>query len=112
MKMALAAATEDTRFPPLEPDELTPLNMEISVLSSPQRIETPESIIPGLHGVIVQKGKRRGLLLPQVWEESGWDRDRFLKELAVNKAGLHADFLRDPQVEWFVFEVDAFERQV
>ena len=111
-RMAIAAGTEDSRFPPVEPDELTQLNLEISVLSPPQKVKTIEEIIPGRHGVVIQKGKRRGLFLPQVWEESGWDRERFLKELAVNKTGLDTHFLHDPQVEWFVFEVDAFEGRV
>jgi AmmeMemoRadiSam system protein A len=86
---AQAAAFEDPRFQPVTADESGRLAVEISVLSVPQPIR-PEEVVTGLHGLIVTKGSRRGLLLPQVPVEWNWDRETFLSETCL-KAGLAAD---------------------
>ena len=86
---ALAAAFSDTRFPPVTPDEAPHLEIEISVLSPLQPI-APEDVELGKHGLVVTLGGRRGLLLPQVPVEYGWDRETFLAE-TCHKAGLPGD---------------------
>ncbi|MBZ5564959.1 MAG: AmmeMemoRadiSam system protein A [Acidobacteriia bacterium] len=86
---AMAAALQDPRFEPVTPRELPSLHMEISVLSPLEDI-TPEQIDVGRHGLIISRGRQRGLLLPQVAVEWNWDRERFLEETCV-KAGLPPD---------------------
>ena len=87
--MAVAAATEDPRFPPLTADELAEVTVEISVLSPFRRVTDVERVQVGTHGLMIFKGGRQGLLLPQVPVEQGWDREEFLEELC-QKAGLPA----------------------
>ena len=84
--MAGAAAERDSRFPPLRPDELAGLEIEISVLS-PMMPLRPEEIRVGLHGLYVKRGDQSGLLLPQVAVEWGWDAREFLRR-TFEKAGL------------------------
>lgn len=83
---AVAAATEDPRFPPVSPTELPSLRVEISVLT-PMFPIRPEEVEVGRHGLMVTQGRMRGLLLPQVPVEWGWDRETFLDQVCV-KAGL------------------------
>ena len=83
---AVAAATEDPRFPPVSPNELPSLRVEVSVLTPMVSIR-PEEVEVGRHGLMVTQGKLRGLLLPQVPVEWGWDRETFLEQTCV-KAGL------------------------
>jgi AmmeMemoRadiSam system protein A len=83
---AVAAATEDPRFPPVSPRELPSLRIEISVLTPLFPIR-PEEVEVGRHGLMVARGRMRGLLLPQVPVEWGWDRETFLDQACV-KAGL------------------------
>jgi len=83
---AVAAATGDPRFPPVSPDELPSLRVEISVLTPLVPI-LPGEVEVGRHGLMVAKGRMRGLLLPQVPVEWGWDRETFLDQTCV-KAGL------------------------
>ena len=85
-QMGISAATRDPRFPVLSPMELTQCDIEISVLSPRQTIG-PDEIEVGKHGLWVSQGHRRGVLLPQVASEYGWDSQRFLSETCV-KAGL------------------------
>ncbi len=86
---AVAAAFNDTRFMPVSEAEARELDIEISVLSPLQSI-APEDVEIGRHGLVVTLGGRRGLLLPQVPLEYGWDRDTFLAE-TCRKAGLPGD---------------------
>jgi len=79
---AVAAATEDPRFPPVSPKELPSLRVEISVLTPLFPIR-PEEVEVGRHGLMVEQGRRRGLLLPQVPVEWGWDRETFLDQVCV-----------------------------
>jgi len=72
--MARAAAVEDPRFPPLRPDELADVDLEISVLGPLVPVERPDEIVVGRDGLLVEEGFRRGLLLPQVpveWAGAG-----------------------------------------
>lgn|SRR5262249_13509426 len=88
-EMALAAAREDVRFSPVSAGELPDIGFEISILS-PFFSIPPEEVVPGLHGLLVRQGLRRGLLLPQVAALYAWDASRFLSE-ACRKAGLAGD---------------------
>lgn len=83
---AVAAALRDTRFSPVELEELPDLEIEISVLS-PFAPVRPEEVQPGEHGLMVTQGFCRGLLLPQVAREYGWTWEQFL-EATCRKAGL------------------------
>jgi AmmeMemoRadiSam system protein A len=86
--MAVAAAFEDPRFPPLNSMEYNDIDIEISVLSAMEPCHLTD-IIPGLHGAVLRRGFRTGVFLPQVASEQGWDRDSFLEHLCY-KAGLPA----------------------
>ena len=85
-RAAQAAALEDNRFEPVAEAELSEIAIEISVLSLPEPI-VPEAVEVGVHGLIVAMGRRRGLLLPQVATDQGWDRETFLDHTCL-KAGL------------------------
>jgi uncharacterized protein len=87
--MAVAAAFSDPRFPKLEASEFEGMDVEISILSPIFPIKA-ESVEVGIHGLIVSLGGRRGLLLPQVPVEQGWDRVYFLQHTCL-KAGLPTD---------------------
>jgi AmmeMemoRadiSam system protein B/AmmeMemoRadiSam system protein A len=86
-EMAVAAATEDSRFPPLTVEELDEVDIEISVLSPLRRVTDIEQIEVGTHGLVIVKAGQQGVLLPQVPVEEGWDREEFLEHLCL-KAGL------------------------
>jgi AmmeMemoRadiSam system protein A len=92
IEMAVAAASQDTRFEPLAADEMERLKIEISVLGLPEPVGDPERVEVGRHGIIVSKGYFKGLLLPQVPVEQRWDRETFLAHGCL-KAGL-------PPEEW------------
>jgi AmmeMemoRadiSam system protein A len=101
---AVAAATNDTRFAPVTMEELPRLEYEISVLSPLQPID-PEDVEVGKHGLVVTFGGRRGLLLPQVPVEHGWDREAFLAQTCM-KAGLPADaWQRGATMQAFTAEI-------
>jgi AmmeMemoRadiSam system protein A len=85
----VAAAFDDPRFAPLGKEEYPRLEYEISILSLVQPID-PEDVEVGKHGLVITYGGRRGLLLPQVAVEHGWDREKFLEQTCV-KAGLPTD---------------------
>jgi len=86
---AQAAAFHDPRFPPLAADELPQVEIEISVLSPCVEIR-PEEVEVGKHGLVISQDFYRGVLLPQVAVEQGWERERFLEETCY-KAGLPPD---------------------
>ena len=101
---AIAAAFQDPRFPAVTRAEAPRLKIEISVLSLPQPMRA-EEIVAGRHGLIVSLGPRRGLLLPQVAEEHGWDAPVFLAQ-TCRKAGLPPDaWQRGATIEAFTAEV-------
>ena len=105
-KMAVAAATEDPRFHKVSGSELDGLKIEISALTVPEPVPSTEKIEIGTHGLIVTKGFHRGLLLPQVAPEWGWNREEFLEHTCL-KAGLDREAWKDPdtKIEWFKAEV-------
>jgi len=85
--MAGQAAFHDPRFEPLKPWELEGLTLEISVLTPFEPVQDPKEIKVGVHGLMVAREGRRGLLLPQVPVEQGWTREEFLEQTCL-KAGL------------------------
>jgi len=93
-RMAIAAATEDPRFPPVRPEELNQITIEISVLTPLKKISSPEEIKIGRDGLYIEKGFYHGLLLPQVATEYGWNREEFLQHTCL-KAGLPPDAWRE-----------------
>jgi AmmeMemoRadiSam system protein A len=105
VEMALAAATQDTRFEPVESKELSDLKIEISVLGLPEPIQDPAEVQVGRHGIIVSKGFQRGLLLPQVPVEHRWDRETYLDHGCL-KAGLPPDaWKKGAKIEVFTAQV-------
>jgi len=106
VEMAIAAATEDPRFPPLQAGELDQVEIEISLLTPPLEISDPAEVVVGRDGLVVSKGHKRGLLLPQVTVEQGWDRETLLEHCCL-KAGLPADAWR-AGVKMEVFQAEIF----
>ncbi len=104
---ALAAAFNDPRFPPLSREELDEVRLEISILSIPRLLEEPEKVEVGKHGLIIVKGDKAGLLLPQVPVEEGWSREEFLKGVC-RKAGLPEDAWKDREARLYVFTAEVF----
>lgn len=101
---ARAAAFDDPRFLPVTREEAAELKIEISVLS-PLRPIAAEDVVVGKHGLVVIQGSRRGLLLPQVPVEWGWDRETFLSQTSM-KAGLAPDaWRRGAELQAFTAEV-------
>jgi AmmeMemoRadiSam system protein A len=107
-EVAEKAAFEDPRFPPLAPDEFRRVHIEISVLSQMQRITSIEEITVGTHGLFLEQGWHRGLLLPQVASEYGWGREEFLDNVA-RKAGVARTAWRDENTRLFIFSATVFE---
>ncbi|MCH8321309.1 MAG: AmmeMemoRadiSam system protein A, partial [Acidobacteria bacterium] len=106
-QMAVAAATRDPRFPAVRVEELPELQIEISALT-PLYPLRPEQIQVGVHGLMIVKGKRKGLLLPHVPLAFGWDREDFLANLYL-KAGLGMDAWRAGDVELLAFHTEVWE---
>jgi AmmeMemoRadiSam system protein A len=101
---ARAAAYDDPRFPPVSREEAPDLKVSLSILASPKPI-APEQIEIGRHGLLISLAGRRGLLLPQVPVEHGWDRITFLEQ-TCRKAGLPSDaWQKGAAIEAFTAEV-------
>lgn len=105
---ALNAAFDDPRFPPVSKNEMDSILVEVSVLTPPEKIKVehpkdiPVEVVVGRDGLIMSRGYRRGLLLPQVAVEWGWDSEEFLAQCCY-KAGLPPDswLLDDTEVQRF-----------
>jgi len=114
IKSAIAAATEDPRFPKVDEDELDQIDLELTILTKPKLIEVEDSseyldkIIIGKHGLIVEKGYYKGLLLPQVATEHNMDTEEFLSNTCM-KAGLDYSCWLDNNVKIFSFEGQIFK---
>ena len=105
--MALQAAVNDRRFPPVSARELPQLHVEISVLTPAREVPGPEAVRVGTDGVIIRKAGRQAVFLPQVATEQGWDRDTMLTRLCA-KAGLDGDTWRQPGCEFLTFQAQVF----
>jgi AmmeMemoRadiSam system protein A len=104
---AIAACSADPRFEPVTAVELPGLEIEISLLGPLEPMTSPEDIELGRHGLVVEQGWHRGLLLPQVATEWGWDRKTFLAQTCI-KAGLARDAWKQG-AKVFRFEAEVFE---
>ncbi|MCX5801885.1 MAG: AmmeMemoRadiSam system protein B [Candidatus Eisenbacteria bacterium] len=106
-RMAVAAATEDSRFRPVSLPELSKIDIEISVLSPLKKMSDVKELELGKHGIYIVKGARSGCYLPQVADETGWSKDEFLNHCCAEKAGLEPDaWKRDADV--FLFTAVVF----
>ncbi len=110
---AIAAATEDPRFPPVELKEMDEIEVEVTVLTPPEKVEVedrtelPKKIEIGRHGLLVKRGYFSGLLLPQVAVEYNFDAEEFLTQTCL-KAGLSPDCWLLDDTEVYVFEGQIF----
>ncbi len=105
-EMAVSAATRDPRFYPMKEEDLKDFDLEISVLSPLQKVSSIEDIQVGTHGLYLEKNFFRGVLLPQVAVEYGWDRDTFLGQTCI-KAGLKKDDWKEG-ADIYIFSADVF----
>lgn len=104
---AVNAAFRDPRFYPVQKEELPNLHIEISVMSPIVPVNDVEEIEVGRDGLIVTRGNRAGLLLPQVATDYDWDRDTFLRQTCI-KAGLPPDCWRSPDCRIEKFSAEVF----
>ena len=103
---AMSAALQDPRFRRMQPADLATLEIEVSLLSPVEAIR-PEEIEIGKHGLLIEHGSQRGLLLPQVAVEHHLDAEHFLKETCY-KAGLPGDAWRAPETRIYGFTCEIF----
>jgi AmmeMemoRadiSam system protein A len=106
-KMAIAAASEDPRFPPIGPEDLPALRIAVSALHPPARLAEPRAVEIGRHGLGVKRDWQRGALLPKVAVEHGWDAETFLRHACL-KAGLPPTAWQEPDCEVEAFEAEEF----
>ena len=104
--MARAAAFEDPRFHPLRREELSEVDIEISVLTPMRRIKSLDEFKLHRHGIYIRKGRRSGTFLPQVADEVNWTKEEFVAHCSRDKAGLGWDGWRD--AELYVYEAIVF----
>ena len=115
-KVSISSALEDPRFPPITKDELNRIVIELSILTPPQlvKVDDPKEyinhIVIGRDGLIVERGIRRGLLLPQVPVDHGrnWDVETFLRH-TCNKAYLHDNAWKEKETKIYSFQAILFE---
>jgi uncharacterized protein (TIGR00296 family) len=109
----VAAASEDPRFPPVRPQELERITVDVSALTVPvpvasrSRLDVPKLIEVGRDGLIITAGFQSGLLLPQVAVEQNWTSDEFLSQTCM-KAGLLPDTWLDPKTAIQRFQAEVF----
>ena len=109
---AIDAALQDYRFPPVQPDELPKIEIEVSRLTVPIPLDyaSPEDLLarlhPGLDGVILRDGSRRATFLPQVWEKIP-DKADFLSQLCAKMSAPH-DLWRRKHIEVLIYQVEEF----
>jgi len=109
-EVAVKAALQDPRFPPVTRGEVDHLHIEISLLTPMAETRDPLEIEVGKHGLLLELGGRRGLLLPQVATEHGWGREEFLENTAW-KAGLPRDAWKDPRAHIYRFSAEIIEER-
>lgn len=104
---AAFATRTDPRFPPVRPEELGEIEVEVSVLGPPVLLADPLSFRLGTDGIVVERDGRRGLLLPEVASTVGFDREEMLG-IACRKAGLPTGAWRDPSTRVSAFRTNRF----
>ncbi|NVM20397.1 MAG: AmmeMemoRadiSam system protein B [Desulfobacterales bacterium] len=106
------AAFHDPRFPPVSAEELSEIDIEISVLTAPKRLSFKDAedlkrqLQPYVHGVILSRGVHRSTFLPQVWEQLP-DKERFLEHLCL-KGGMSPTAWQDSDTKVEVYEAEVF----
>lgn len=105
-RCAVAACSADPRFPSVTARELGEIDLELSLLGPLVSVVSPDEVEIGRHGLVIEKGGHRGLLLPQVATEWGWDRETFLAH-TCQKAGLPHDAWKQGAKLW-KFEAEVF----
>ena len=105
-EMARAAAFEDPRFMPVTADELSDIDIEISVLTPMRRILSLDEFELHRHGIYIRKGYRSGTYLPQVADEVNWTKEEFVSHCAQDKAGIGWDGWKD--AELYVYKAIVF----
>jgi AmmeMemoRadiSam system protein A len=108
--MAVASASKDPRFHPLEAEELDSISLELSVLSPLEKTEDIELIEVGTHGLYLEKNFSRGVLLPQVATEYGWDRLTFLQQ-TCQKAGLNKNAWQEADTDIYIFSAQIIKEK-
>jgi AmmeMemoRadiSam system protein A len=109
---AAAAALQDYRFPPVKPDELSRIRVEVSRLTLPQLLAYTNAddlltkLRPGIDGVILRDGSRRATFLPQVWEQLP-DKTEFLSHLCA-KMGAASNLWRQKHLDVQIYQVEEF----
>ena len=106
-RAAIAAATRDPRFHPVNASEMPQLKIEISVLTAPQPLERIEDLEIGIHGLYIEDGVHSGLLLPQVAIAHNWNRTQFLQQ-ACKKAQLPEEAWQNSETEIYLFSSQVF----
>ncbi len=106
--MALSAAFNDRRFTPLKQNELDKIDIELSVLSSRQKISDHNEIEVGKHGIYVQNGNKSGTYLPQVALENNWTKEQFLQSLCIEKSQIGPDCYKDGQTDLYIYTAQIF----
>lgn len=109
--LAVEAATGDPRFASVKFAELENIEIEISVLSVLEKVDSADKIEIGKHGVIVRRGFNSGVFLPQVATETGWTKEEFLAHLCAQKAGLEPNAWKDRSTEIFIFTAEVFSEK-
>lgn len=104
---AINASTNDPRFPPVQPEELKDIDIEITVMTPLEKISDPNLIQVGKHGILIRKGWNQGLLLPQVATDYGWNREEFLAHTCM-KAGLPVNAWKEKDAEIYIFSGEVF----
>ena len=107
IRNAVAASAEDPRFSPMKPEELSDMEVEVTVLSPLEPLNNVKDIVIGTHGLYLVKDGRSGVFLPQVPVEQGWDRTALMENLSL-KAGLPPDAWRTREVAIQAFEAEEF----
>jgi AmmeMemoRadiSam system protein A len=103
---AASAALRDPRFSPVRFEDLQEIYIEISLLSLLEPIR-PENIEIGKHGLLISRGSKRGILLPQVAVEHKFGREQFLAE-TCHKAGLDTQAWQEPETQILGFTCEVF----
>lgn len=109
VQMAIAAATDDPRFPPVTAAEVPELRIEINALTPMRRIH-PDEVVVGRHGLRIVSGGATGLLLPEVPVRYSWDREEYLRWVC-KKAGLAPDTWQGEDIQLYCFESEAWSEE-
>lgn len=115
-KLVMEYAVESSRdsrftFQPVRYAELKELTLEISLLSPLRQIQDYRETLLGTHGIVIEKGWKRGVFLPQVAEETGWTLEEYWENLATHKAGLPANAYKNGDALLYVFEALVFSER-